>query len=115
MKKEFKGQEAWFENQNVHIDLGYLGFDSLFKTKTTHIPHKRPRKSKNNPKPSLTKAQKDENKVDSALRVPVENAIAGIKRYTILGHKLRTHSPIVEDISIEIATGLWNFHQKCRI
>ncbi len=46
LKKEFKGKETWFENQNVHIDLGYLGFDGVFKTKTTHIPHKKAKKSK---------------------------------------------------------------------
>ncbi len=41
--------------------------------------------------------------------MPVENTIAGIKKYTILRNKLRTHTPTIEDMSIEIAAGLWNF------
>lgn len=112
VKKEFKGKEKWFEKQNVHIDLGYLGFNTVFTTKTTHLPHKKAKKSKNNPTPSLTTEQKKENKQAATLRVPVENTLAGIKRYNILQNKLRTHTPAVEDMSIEIAAGLWNFHQK---
>ena len=61
-KKEFNPKIKWFETFNVLVDLGYKGFDKDYKTGTLSIPHKKPRKSKNNPNPKLTQAQKDENR-----------------------------------------------------
>ena len=74
-----------------------------------HIPHKKPRKSKNNPNPSLTQEQKSANKLMSQFRVVVENAIAGMKRYQILVQKLRTQAEQFADDIIELCAGLWNF------
>ncbi|MGB0839493.1 MAG: transposase family protein, partial [Chitinophagales bacterium] len=76
----------------------------------TNIPNKKPRKSKNNPEPILTEKQKEENTTMSKVRIFVENAISGIKRYFILVHKFRNKKKNFDDDVIAIATGLWNLH-----
>ena len=45
-KKEFNPELDWFSNFKVFIDLGYLGFNNQYKTKSLKIPHKKPNKSK---------------------------------------------------------------------
>lgn len=91
------------------VDLGYLGIDKKYNIGRLHIPHKKPRKSKHNPTPTLTDAHKIANKLMSQFRVGVENAIAGMKRYGILVQKLRTQSEQFADDVIELCAGLWNF------
>jgi len=44
-----------------------LGFAKDYKTLELHIPHKKPRKSKSNPTPSLSDQQKLENREISVL------------------------------------------------
>ena len=72
------------------------------------IPHKKPRKSEKNPNPKLTIKQKEENTEMSKIRIFVENAISGIKRYAILNHKFRNKRKNFDDDVIAIASGLWN-------
>ena len=43
------------------------------------------------------------------VRILVENAISGIKRFNILVHAFRNHKDGMEDDSIVLAAGLWNF------
>ena len=73
------------------------------------IPHKKPRKSKNNPEPEFTVEQKNDNYALSKVRVLVENAISGIKRYNILVHSFRNRKTGMDDEAIALAAGLWNF------
>lgn len=109
-KTEFKGKEDWFSNQNLGLDLGYIGVDKIIKAKRIYIPNKRPKKSKDVPNPVLSKEQILYNSMVSCLRVPVENTLAGVKRAFVLKNKLRSSREIMEDTTIEIAAGIWNFH-----
>jgi hypothetical protein len=88
--------------------LGYIGFVKDFKTEKVEIPIKKPYKTKNNPDPQLTPEQKKHNKAVSKIRVKVENAIGGIKRYNILVQKFRNKNEDLRDKVIYIAAGLWN-------
>lgn len=99
----------WFSTFENWVDLGYLGIEKDYKGKIK-IPHKKPRKSKNNPVPKLTDEQKRENQEMSKTRIFVENAIGGIKRYFILVHKFRNKRKNFEDDVIAISAGLWNLH-----
>jgi hypothetical protein len=109
-KAEFKGKETWFTNQNLSLDLGYIGVDKIIQAKRIYIPNKRPKKSKNTPKPMLSKEQLLYNSMVSCIRVPVKNTLAGVKRGFVLKNKLRSSREIMEDATIEIAAGIWNFH-----
>ena len=116
LKEEFpplnncpKDNVGWFENLEKWVDLGYLGITKEYKGET-NIPNKKPRKSDSNLAPKLTEKQKEENTQMSKVRIFVENAIGGIKRYYILVHKYRNKRKNFEDDVIAIATGLWNFN-----
>jgi hypothetical protein len=109
-KKEFDPKSSWFESFEVLVDLGYLGFDKDFKINNISIPHKKPRKSKNNPNPQLTQQQKDENRAMSQKRVIVENVIAGMKRLKCVSDRYRNHIVELKDLFILLAAGIWNFN-----
>jgi hypothetical protein len=53
-KEEFLRYEAWFEHLSVLVDLGYQGIIKDYEGENIQIPFKKPRKSKNNPNPTLT-------------------------------------------------------------
>ncbi len=107
-KKEFPQEEDWFEFFNLWVDLGFLGIRKDYKAAGINIPHKKPRKSKSNPNPCLTKKQKEENRSISKVRVVVENAIGGMKRFAALTAKFRNKTiGFVDDVAI-LAAGLWN-------
>ncbi len=112
LKSEFDPEKDIFENLRVWIDLGYLGFEKDYNTAQTNMPHKKPRTSKKNPKPKLTPEQKKENKEISKIRVLVENAIAGIKRFRILTDTFRAKNQDLLDKAILIAACLWNYKLK---
>jgi hypothetical protein len=110
LKEEFPPDEAWFEFLQVLVDLGYQGILTDYVGDEIQIPHKKPRKSKKNPVTSLSEEQKAENQALSKIRIFVENAICGLKRYNILVHRFRNHKKSFDDDVIGIAAGLWNFN-----
>jgi hypothetical protein len=59
------------------------------------------------PYPQLTAQEKANNKAISRIRIFVENAIGGIKRYNILVQRFRNHKNNFDVIGI--CAGLWNF------
>lgn len=110
LKEEFPPDEAWFEFFQLLLDLGYQGIIKDYVGLDIHLPHKKPRKSKKNPVTFLTDEQKAENQALSKVRIFVENAIGGLKRYNILVHRFRNHKYDFDDDVIAIAAALWNFN-----
>ncbi len=109
LKKEFSPEHPWFETIRVIVDLGYQGIQADYKGENIEIPHKKPRKSTKNPKPELSVEQKAENQTLSRVRIFVENAISGIKRFNMLVHAFRNRKNKMEDDVIATCAGLWNF------
>jgi len=109
LKKEFPPEEDWFVDLEILVDLAYLGMPETYRGESIHLPHKKPRRSKKNPETHLSEVQKTENRALSQIRVFVENAIGGVKRYNILMHRFRNHKPNFDDNVIGICAGLWNF------
>ncbi|MBV7336233.1 transposase [Chloroflexi bacterium TSY] len=109
LKQEFPPNMDWFEHLQLLVDLGYQGILSDYKGDDIHLPHKKPRKSKKNPAPQLSDEQLAENRTLSKLRIYVENAIGGFKRYNILVDRFRNHMHNFDDHSIAISSALWNF------
>ncbi len=108
LKQEFPPEVDWFRDIHVRVDLGYQGMQSDYHINQIEIPHKKPRKSKQNPKPELSAAQKAVNKALSQVRIFVEHAIGGMKRYNILVHAFRNRIENFEDDVIGVCAGLWN-------
>ena len=83
LKQEFPPELDWFADIQVGVDLGYQGIQSDYSGDQIDIPTKKPRKSKKNPNPQLSAAQMAANKVLSHVRIFIEHAIGGMKRYNI--------------------------------
>ena len=94
------------------MDLWFLWIVTDYgdQIKEIIIPEKKPRTSKENPEPKLTEEQKERNKNKSQLRVKVENAISWCKRFGIVSTIFRNKCDKFNDIVMEIACSLWNFH-----
>ena len=99
----------WFADLNVRVDLGYLGMKSDYRGEQIAIPTKKPRKSQKNPNPQLSDEQKATHKALSQIRIFIEQAIGGMKRYKILVHVFRNRLENFEDDVIGVCAGLWNF------
>ena len=104
LKDEFKTDNSFFKQFNIHLDLAYLGFLNDYTCKNLFIPHKKP---KNKP---LTETQKQENKHMASKRVIVEHSFAGLKRFRILSDRLRLHRIDFYDDILGVCAGLWNFY-----
>ena len=110
LKQELPPDLDWFRDLEVWVDLGYQGIQSDYEGDMIEIPHKKPRKSKKNPNPELTVEQRAENKAVSQVRIFIEHAIGGMKRFNILVQRFRNHKDDFEDESIGICAGLWNLN-----
>jgi hypothetical protein len=109
LKQEFPPELDWFTDINVRVDLGYLGIQSDYNGDQIDIPTKKPRKSKKNPNPQLSDEQKAHNKALSQIRIFIEHAIGGMKRYNILVHVFRNRKADFENDAIGFCAGLLNF------
>ena len=72
------------------------------------IPPKKPRKSTANPAPQCTEDQQQAHYARSSIRLCVEHALAGLKRYHIRVHDFRNKKDQCEDDVIALSAGLWN-------
>lgn len=93
-------------DKSLWVDKAFQSIQKCLKpSNTVIIPHKKPRGK------SLTPQQKDENKIISGIRIVVEHAINGIKRFGATSHIYRNRRG-QDDQFIHLCAGLWNFHLK---
>jgi hypothetical protein len=108
LKQEFPPELDWFTDLYVRVDLGYLGIKSDYCGEQIAIATRKPRKSQKNLNPQLSAEQKAANTALSRVRIFIEHAIGGMKRYNILVHTFRNRIKNFEDDVIDICAGLWN-------
>lgn len=109
LKEEFKPEKDWFRAVKVTVDLGYQGIkNDYLSPENISIPHQQPQKSKKNTNPLLTHTQKQENKEIGRSRVVVDQAIGGMKTFTILANKFSNRLKNFADEAIFLVAGLWN-------
>ena len=114
-KKELPPSRLDFSEVKIAVDLGYQGIKKDYSSaRQISIPNKKPRKSKENPNPSLTRKQKAQNKKMASKRVVVEHAIGGMKAFQILSAKFRNNMTKnwVDEVIFQVA-GLWNLKIRC--
>lgn len=109
LKEQLPPHNRWFGSIGVVADLGYQGIQTDYDGENIEIPHKKPKKSKARPNPQLTDEQKAKNRRLSQVRILVENAICGLKRFNILNHPFRNRNSMFDDDVISLSAGLWNF------
>jgi hypothetical protein len=108
LQQELPPELDWFSDLEVWVDLGYQGIQTDYQGELIELPHKKSRRSKKNPHPELTAAQRAENTALSQVRIFIEHAIGGMKRFNILVQSFRNRKNDFEDDSIGICAGLWN-------
>lgn len=88
----------------IWTDTGFQGIRKALKNNNdVMMPKKKPRGG------SLTTEEKEENKAISSIRIVVEHAICGLKRFRCLTDVYRNKNG-VDDMFIFLSAGLWNFH-----
>jgi hypothetical protein len=93
-------------DKSLWVDKAFQSIQKCLKpSNAVMIPHKKPRGK------SLTPQQKKENKIISGIRIVVEHAINGIKRFASTAHIYRNRRG-QDDQFIHLCAGLWNFHLK---
>jgi DDE superfamily endonuclease len=108
VQQEVPPELDWLTDLHVRVDRGYRGIQSDDRGEQIDLPTKKPRKSKKNPNPPWSDAQKAAKKVLSQIRICIAHAIGSMKRSNILVHTFRNRIAHFEDDVIGVCAGLWN-------
>lgn len=92
------------EKIKQHLDLGFKGYHTQFPNHKISMPERKPRTKE------LSKTKLLQNKKKSSLRVLVEHAIGGAKRFKITTDVFRNKTNGSDDKAMLISCGLWNYH-----
>ena len=95
------------EDMRFWTDLGYIGIENEYPWLNTIMPKKKPKGGE------LTEDEKSVNKMISGIRIKVEHAIGGVKRFGIVSDVFRNKTDNFDDKVMEISCGLWNYHLLC--
>jgi len=87
-----------------HLDLGFKGYQAQFPNHRISMPAKKPRIRE------LCKTKQEQNKKKASIRVLVEHAIGGVKRFRITTDVFRNRADGADDKAMLISCGLWNYH-----
>lgn len=87
-----------------HLDLGFNGYKVQFPNHKISMPERKPRNR------YLCKTKILQNKRKSGIRVLVEHAIGGVKRFRITTDVFRNKLEGADDKAMLISCGLWNYH-----
>jgi len=90
----------------LYQDMGFQGYT---REGITIVPPQ-----KNLPGRELTPPEKVANRAISSIRIRIEHAIGGVKRYRIVKDKLRLLKDGIRDIIMETCCGLHNFRLRYR-
>ena len=90
----------------LYQDKGFQGF--VLQGITIFQPKKKPRGEE------LTPPEKAMNRGISSIRVRIEHAIGGVKRYRIVKDKIRLLKDGIRDVVMETCCGLHNFRLQYR-
>jgi DDE superfamily endonuclease len=90
----------------LYQDMGFQGF--VLAGVTIVQPKKKPRGGE------LTPPEKATNRRISSIRIRIEHAIGGVKRYRIVKDKIRLLKDWIRDTVMETCCGLHNFRLQYR-
>jgi len=90
----------------LYQDMGFQGF--VLADVTMIQPKKKPRGGE------LTPTEKATNRRISSIRIRIEHAIGGVKRYRIVKDKIRLLKDGIRDTVMETCCGLHNFRLQYR-
>jgi hypothetical protein len=97
---------SFLEGSALYQDTGFQGF--TLAGVTILQPKKKPRGKE------LTSEEKEDNRLISRIRIRIEHAIGGVKRYRIVKDKIRNWKQGFRDKVMETCCGLHNFRLNFR-
>lgn len=103
---EAKYNDKFPEESKLLQDTGFQGFEA--GNAVIIQPKKKPRNEE------LTEEEKESNRQISKVRVRVEHAIGGVKRYRLVKDKIRNWKKGFRDMVMETCCGLHNFRLNFR-
>ncbi|MGB3616967.1 MAG: transposase family protein, partial [Catalinimonas sp.] len=83
-ERDFRSDRSKLAGRKFFADLGYQGIKKFCPEGRFVLPFKKPKEAE------LTQDQKRYNRLVSSLRIRVEHAIRGLKRYGMLSERNRT-------------------------
>lgn len=110
LKQEFDRNLGLLDLFQLLADLGYLGLVADYDVAPQSLPHRKPRRSKQQPLTPLTDEQRAANRAHASRRVKVEHAISGSKRLGCVTQAYRNKSNAFNDRVMALACGVWNWH-----
>lgn len=90
------------------VDLGFKGYQTQYPEHSISMPVRKPRTRE------LSPTVKEQNARKSRVRVLVEHAIGGVKRFRITTDVFRNRLKGFDDLAMLISSGLWNYHLTFR-
>jgi hypothetical protein len=90
----------------LYQDMGFQGY--MYEGITIVQPKKKPRGG------ALTPPEKAANRAISSIRIRIEHAIGGVKRYRMVKDKIRLLKDGMRDTLMETCCGLHNFRLQYR-
>lgn len=105
-KQIFCEKSGCLRDNIVFTDLGYLGIVKDFKPEYVVMPVKR---SKNDTNADHVALKRAFNKLVSQMRIGVEHAIGGMKKFRMASQTIRSKSCKTVDDVLGVCAGLWNF------
>jgi hypothetical protein len=108
MLKNLAPPEFIPKNVRQRVDLGFKGYQKQYPDHLISMPVRKPRTKE------LSKTVKEQNYRKSSLRVLVEHAIGGAKRFRITADIFRNKLKNFDDTVMLISSGLWNYHLTFR-
>jgi len=90
------------------VDLGFQGYQTQYPEHSISMPARKPRTRE------LSRTVQEQNARKSRIRVLVEHAIGGVKRFRITTDVFRNRIKDFDDLAMLIASGLWNYHLTFR-
>lgn len=109
LKSELDVHAGLAEGYTWLADLGYLGMTHDYDLPAHSLPHRKPRRSKENPDTCLTDEQRLQNQQHASQRVKVEHALTGAKRLGAIAQICRNKAPSFVDRLLAVACGIWNW------
>ena len=92
--------------------LADLGVVAGYEVAPASLPHRKPRRSRQQPTTTLTDEQRVANRSHARRRVKVEHAISGSKRLGCVTQAYRNRSNTFNDRVMALACAIWNWHLK---
>jgi hypothetical protein len=90
-------------------DVGYLGLVADDGVAPESLPHRKPRRSKQQPLTPLTDEQRAAKRCHASRRVKGEQASSGAKRRGCVTQAYRNKSDAFNDSVMALACGVWNW------